>query len=121
MGATVRIGGSRLTQGENTTTEFLSRAIHSALTERLPSFVGTLKVCLAAGRAWCSLVLRALCRMLVARCDRRYIVTLRILTCPAGFGAGELTSCYNVVQVTLHESHKAWASYSADVPASSDA
>lgn len=49
--------------GENTTTEFLSRAIHSALAARLPSFVGSLKV-------------------------------------------------------TLHESHKAWASYSAALPAS---
>ncbi|GAB0494063.1 hypothetical protein MMPV_005353 [Pyropia vietnamensis] len=49
--------------GENTTTEFLSRAIHGALAQRLPAFVGNLKV-------------------------------------------------------TLHESHKAWASYSAALPAS---
>ncbi|OSX70073.1 hypothetical protein BU14_0930s0005 [Porphyra umbilicalis] len=41
--------------GQNTTTEFLSHAIHSALAKRLPSFVGTLKVTLQEShKAWAS-------------------------------------------------------------------
>lgn len=51
---------SRVTQGENTTTEFLSRAIHSALCERLPSFVGTLKVRFSRGLERFHLMLRTL-------------------------------------------------------------
>jgi len=39
-------------QGQNTTTEFLSHAIHSALAKRLPSFVGTLKVRVPLMCAW---------------------------------------------------------------------
>jgi len=39
-------------QGQNTTTEFLSHAIHGALAKRLPSFVGTLKVRVPLLCAW---------------------------------------------------------------------